>query len=193
MYWTWRANENARKTLHLCCENNLLVLNNLKQKDTLYPGAMTYRRGNTWISELDICLLTPGILPHIIQLYFNHDTSFPSNHAPIMVEVDVPQKVNLHSVHEAAESLGDHEVLHSNTQTPTKCKGPIKYHTIRPEIFIANISNIPVRSLDDNIERVADECADILYKCSTESEQRRSKTCNAEKNQWHRITEEKDR
>ena len=47
-------------------------------------------------------------------------------------------------------------------------------------------------SLDGNIERVADECADILYKCSTKSEQRRSETCNAEKNQWYRITEEKD-
>ena len=47
---------------------------------------------------------------------------------------------------------GDHAVLHSNTQTRTKCKRPIKYHTIRPEIFIANISSIPVPSLDDNIE-----------------------------------------
>ena len=98
----------------------------------------------------------------------------------------------MHSVLEAAESLGDHAVLHSNTQTRTKCKRPIKYHTIRPEIFIANISSIPVPSLDDNIERVADECANILYKCSTESEQRRSMTCNAKKNQWYRITEEKD-
>ena len=176
-----RTNENACKTLHLCCENNLLVLNNLKQKNTLYPGALTFIRGNTWISDLDIYLLIPGVLFHIMQLSFNHNTSLPSNHAPIMLEVNVSQKVDLQSVLEAAESLGDHAVLHSNTQTRTKCKRPNKYHTIQSKVFIANISSIPVPSLDDDIERVADKCVDILYKCSTESAQRRLKTYNAEK------------
>ena len=52
------VNNNAELLFTICSENNLIVVNNLKSSDKHFPSNNTYKKKNTWISELDTCTIS---------------------------------------------------------------------------------------------------------------------------------------
>ena len=62
------ANSNADLLASLCCENSLMVINNLKTSCRDYIGNKTYRKKGTWISEIDTCVASSDMLRSITDL-----------------------------------------------------------------------------------------------------------------------------
>ena len=53
-----RQSDNASILTTICIDHKLFVVNNLKSGDNCYEGALTYRAGTQWISELDVCAIS---------------------------------------------------------------------------------------------------------------------------------------
>ncbi len=75
-------NQNAKHIARVCQSWHLVVLNNLRTAKQVYRGALSFRRGQNWISELDICLITPSLVDNVTSLRFDQSCHRPSNHAP---------------------------------------------------------------------------------------------------------------
>ncbi len=83
-------NDNAKALLGICAEEELLVVNNLQNMNSHYLSKKTYCKGSEWISELDICIVSKGLLSLIESFDVVRDNSLPSDHAPISVTLQPP-------------------------------------------------------------------------------------------------------
>ena len=52
-------NGNANIVFSMCCEENLALVNNAKIGNKHFNSKLTYKQGNVWTSELDLCLVSP--------------------------------------------------------------------------------------------------------------------------------------
>lgn len=75
-------NENANIMATECIEQNLMVVNNLKDGEKYYRRKLTYRKRNEWITEVDVCIASQQILRCIQSFSVNNDVDLPSDHAP---------------------------------------------------------------------------------------------------------------
>ena len=92
------GNDNGKKVLRICKDNNLMVINNLQTEARNFTSALTYRVGKKWKSELDICIVSKDLIPTVSHFQVNQDTMFPSNHAPVSVCFNFPERTS--SLHE---------------------------------------------------------------------------------------------
>ena len=128
-------NNNGRDAKQLCIDNSLLILNNLVFDNKFYEGGMTFRRKKKWISELDLCILSPALLGYTERLHVSNDTKNPSDHAPVSVEFKFTSDlVSPHSILAKAETTDGHAVLMSDAYNQPLCRKPIPLqhaHTLR--------------------------------------------------------------
>lgn len=61
------ANENAKLLSSICID--MLVMNDLKSGDKHFAGNKTYQKGDVWISELDLCVVSPRILDVVSYIF----------------------------------------------------------------------------------------------------------------------------
>ena len=108
-----QPNMNARNFFHVLRDCDLIPLNNLSTSRSSFSGALTFRKKQQWISELDWCICTHNVLSCISKMSFNKDISLPSNHAPICIELNLP--VSLEFVMDRAENLLGHACEISQT------------------------------------------------------------------------------
>ena len=85
-------NENGKKLFSICKDNRLMVANNLVTEDVTLTSSLTYRIRNKWVSELDLCIMSEELIPAVSKLSVNQDTSLPSNHAPVSVNINLPER-----------------------------------------------------------------------------------------------------
>ena len=83
------VNARGRSLLHLCSNNNMVIANHLLYNKSQLGGNLSFRRGNTWISELDTCLAKQDCIDQITQLEIQQDIR-GSDHAPLSVTVAIP-------------------------------------------------------------------------------------------------------
>ncbi|XP_045124370.1 uncharacterized protein LOC123512192 [Portunus trituberculatus] len=160
-------NDNVRVLLGICLEGNLLVMNNLQTRDKYFPSKLTYRQGMQFVSELDLCLVSPNVIDCIHSFDVNQDVSLPSDHAPISVSLK-PPSFNMNSLYDRACELGAHAALISPSHSRLVEK-PIKFDSIDPEMFSAVLSLHDPPSSDDSVEAMTRNIRDTLYKCAGES------------------------
>ena len=119
---------NGNDVLQLCQDAGMIVLNNLCYKGDIsrFQSKCTYRKGDKWISELDLCLVHPELLPMIESLRIGNE-HLPSDHALITVTVDLEKCAadRLPDIFSSALELGEHAVLYSQ-KNRNICKKPIK-------------------------------------------------------------------
>ena len=89
------TNDNADFLTSICVDNNLLVLNNLKTPNKYFPSNLTYRRRDTWVSELDTCVTSPGLVQYVSDFDVIKRPDLPSDHAPICITLDAPGHIKI--------------------------------------------------------------------------------------------------
>ena len=82
-------NENGRQLLNLCRSSSMVIGNHLVYNGREFGGGLTFRRGPTWISEIDMCILKENILGLLKSVEINQNI-YGSDHAPLMIQLSFP-------------------------------------------------------------------------------------------------------
>ena len=125
------ANSNADLLASLCCENNVLVINNLKTSCRHYIGNKTYRKKGTLISEIDTCVASSNMSRSITDLQVLQESGLPPDHPPISLTICCTG-VNLNHVLRRAEDLLNCFV------SDTHCKQsrrPVRFQNMNRQLF----------------------------------------------------------
>ena len=163
-------NSNGRDALQVCTDNKLLILNNLQSDDKFFQGGLTFRRKKKWVSELDLCMLSPSLLSCTKSLLVSQDTSDPSDHAPVSIEFNfTPDLVHPRSLLTRAENTSGHAVLMSDAYNQSLCRKPIPYHHIDHVQFAEQLQDHPPPSFEDgkSVGSLCTEFSDFIYQCAT--------------------------
>ena len=190
-----QPNTNARNIFHVVRECGLIPVNNLTSVGKTFCGALTFRRKEHWISELDWCICTPKMLSCMSSLHINNDLCLPSNHAPLSIGLNLP--VSLECVLERAKNLLGHAV--EDTQTPqvsNVCRKPRKTITAdKDRIFDFLDSLEPPNVVNDSgdvIEQFAVQFTDILYQSLMPSHETQGSPVDTEADRWSRLLNNND-
>ena len=159
-------NGNANIVFSMCCEENLAVVNNAKIGNKHFNSKLTYKQGNVWTSELDLCLVSPNLLSHISNFNIIQDLSLPSDHSPLSFTLE--HRICLDTLLEQASFLGDHAVLHHKNKRIVG-KKPIKYSHVNHHSFLDNLSQYELPSVDLETEPAIQGVSEILYECAAAS------------------------
>ena len=162
--------QNAHGTIlqDICIKNNLLIINNLKSEYKRYVGALTFRRRNKWISELDLCVVTRSVVPYISDFRINHDISLPSNHAPINIifKVNIPLLIQSQLICSRAMKIGSYEVPEKSSH-----RKPLRYHKIDISKFKDEIAEMcpEMEIIADNVDKCVGIITDNMYDAASRS------------------------
>ena len=159
-------NGNANIIFSICCEENLAVVNNAKIGSKVFKSNLTYKKGNNWVSELDLCLVSPDLLDYISDFNIIHDSSLPSDHAPLSFALQHSPCLN--ELLQQASFLGDHAVLYSRNKR-SACKRPIKYDQINSTLFLDKLSQCDLPGVNLDLSSTVESVSRILYDCAADS------------------------
>ncbi|XP_063888609.1 uncharacterized protein LOC135115608 [Scylla paramamosain] len=166
-------NDNAKALLGICAEEELLVVNNLQNMNSHYLNKKTYCKGSEWISELDICIVSKGLLSLIESFDVVRDNSLPSDHAPISVTLQPPSPC-LETLKLRSFELGKHgaeiNVIDIVKNRQSISKRPIRYQNINYELFVSKLNEIDLHTqCSDDIDVTASTITETLYECGSAS------------------------
>ena len=83
-------NAPGKSLINLCKEYSLVVANHVCYGNKNLGGNLSYRKGNNWISELDLCLVHERCLPLVKELITRQEIR-GSDHAPLCVTMDIKE------------------------------------------------------------------------------------------------------
>ena len=178
-------NDNAFILSGICKETQLIVLNNLKTPTKHFMSNKTYRKGNEWTSELDVCVLSPAMVSRVRGFAVIRDESLPSDHAPVSVKISLPS-VDTENLFIRAQRLGEHMVCLPRNKP---CVKPINIKDVNEELFLNNLNTmdtVDMRNIDDTVNEVTE----TLYQCAKISRREAQvQTVNATLGRWERLVE----
>ena len=203
-------NANGKSLLQLCNDCNLLIANNLSTPKVTLTGALTFRQKVTWISELDLVLMSRSIVDSITSLSVDQNLQFPSDHAPITFTVDTSFRshTSMDSLYLRAADLGQHAVGLTKAKSLSRKAIPIK--SINTQAFSQQLSSVDIPEVKPGCdpEFFASYFSDSLYQCALNSMERNHITQigydhmernhiepiekNRNSTRWERIIECKD-
>ena len=183
-------NENGKKLFSICKDNGLMVANNLVTEDVTLTSSLTYRIRNKWVSELDLCIVSEELIPAVSKLSVNQDTSLPSNHAPVSVNINLPERsLSISDLVTRSADIG----MYPSTSRPL-CMPPIRYHQIDANVFKETIEHSNPPPVDADVNVTASNFSTQLYNIT--------KTCklprppdveqDLNKTRWQRIMDCED-
>ena len=189
-------NSNGREVLQVCSDNNLLILNNLHTDKNLFQGALSFRQKKKWVSEIDLCVLSPSLLSCAKSFYVCQDATNLSDHASVSTEfIFTPGLVHPRSLLTRAENTCGHAVLMSDAYNLTMCRKPIPYHHIHPLQFCEMLQDRSPPTFDDkSVDTLCTEFSDLIYesakKCKAPAPV--SSSHSHELSRWQRIIDCED-
>ena len=186
-----QPNMNSRNFFHVLRDCDLIPLNNLSSSRNSFGGALTFRKKQLWISELDWCICTHNVLSCISKISFIKDISLPSNHAPICIELNLP--VSLEFVMDRAEDLLGHACEISQTCLRTNiCKKPRKVFSDYKDRVINYLDiHLPPPRVSD-IDQYAFQFSEALYFSLNLSDKSTRPSVSTELDRWTRLLNSND-
>ena len=132
------VNPHGRDLLNICNDNNVLVANHLSCGDKTLGGNLSFRRGNTWLSEIDLCILKTDCIPLVKELKVVQDVS-GSDHAPLCVTLNISgvRQMPVEMLMERSKGLG---MSYYRSVHPSLLRSP-KHDTIDLERFVNRLSS----------------------------------------------------
>ena len=161
-------NDSAFLLSSICTNNDLVVLNNVKTSFCNFPSKKTFKRSKQWVSEIDTVVASFGMLS-CFESFSVHQTDWlPSNHAPISINVKLPN-VNLELLLSRAEHLGGHGSLTGRGGAQERMGNrPVRYEQIDVPIFLNKIRDIPIPiNYTNDVNELANNISKILYDCGS--------------------------
>ena len=126
------SNSNGRNMKNIMLSNDLVPVNNMSYLDKVFSGALTFRKGNTWVSQIDWVLCHTSIIPHIEKFEVISHSSFRSAHAAVSVHLKA-DKCCYESLCSRAHDLGQSVI----PKPPSK--PPIRLCSIDTKQFCDNL------------------------------------------------------
>lgn len=84
-------NENAEFLSVICMDSKLVVLNSLKTPQKHFVSGKTFWKRNSWVSELDTCIVSPSLVNHVLDFAVTKRLDLRSDHAPISISLNDPR------------------------------------------------------------------------------------------------------
>ena len=114
-----RPQSNGNSILQLCKDTGMLILNNLIYRgDTRrFKSKLTYRKGQEFILELDLCLDNYEALPLLESLRVSEE-QLPSDHLPVCITIDASKcgTYDMEELLKSAKGLGHHADLNNQVK-----------------------------------------------------------------------------
>lgn len=192
-----QTNLNGNDVASLLKDNDLHPLNHLCYRGRQLEGALTFRKRDRWISQLDWAAVSTSAIGTVESFGVLQDTSLPSDHAPIILEMkglDIPAEQLL----ARAEDLGTLEWQNPPGNRPKS----IAMTKIDPRAFRGNLRTTDelwqmFDQTDNNI--LCNEVADSLYTTArkstwkeTESLEVRTREELSSHQRWKHLLDESD-
>ena len=152
---------------------------------------LTYRVGDQWTSELDVCILSHKDLIGVKDFCVYNDLGLPSDHAPISVCIQ-PPVINRDLLLVTARRLGDHAALY--TSYNNHLVKPVKFNRINVEHFLGELSRCDIPDCtDDDINADIIALTNCLYKCASKSSRQPNQVAvDAALSRWERLLHDSD-
>ena len=142
-------NSPGKKMINLCKDNSLVVVNHLNYFNKSFSGNLSYRKGNRWVSEIDLCIVNEKSLSKINEINVRQEIR-GSDHAPLCVTVNIENAdLIASSLLERAKNLGQSYCYPKSVQKRTQRTIPSK--NVNIENFREYMANHhpPVLTADD--------------------------------------------
>ena len=151
----------------LCQKMTFKLVSHSAPKDDFQTG-LSFRRRETWISEIDICISSEKTLKFIKSLSTNQDLQLPSDHAPLELEVECPSGFTLGSLDDLMTRSADlSRTVELYQEKRLVTRGPL-YSTVDKQQFTTQLSSVnlpPIESdLDHHVEWINDTMNNIARK-----------------------------
>ena len=174
----------------------LVLLNGLEITGKKFGGDLTYRQRNRWISEVDICLASPMMLPSITHFETHQRLDLPSDHAALGVSVEVAECQGPgHSLADALDrgrSLGRADVERITHQR----RRAIRMQDVDPERAKNLLQHYPPPATTRDLDSIIGEVNDILYTqanaAKRETPHDQFAQPNTAQQRWQRLLEGND-
>ncbi len=163
--------QNARDIL--AALDALVLVNNLCYNGTCFGGGLTFRRGGSWISELDLCFVSPCLLSSIERFEVIQNSSLPSDHGPIEFFINT-EKVSgtcYQSLLRRATELGAHAA--TECSRTGRCKPQLRMdhldkHAVRVDLEAKDPTRIVIGRPED-VDSDVQNLSDALYECARQN------------------------
>lgn len=151
------VNEHGRTLLNMCVNNKLVVANHLYRNGKLFGGGLSFKRRNTWISEIDLCIVKGTCVDMISKVDIDHDIP-GSDHAPLCVVLSVASGVAVSpdELLQRASLLGKQEYRPGTQPKMTKS---VPHGYVDRERFITALQTVPPPVVTENGDAAAVEAA----------------------------------
>ena len=186
-------NSLGNEIANLCENNNLYPLNHLSFRNKYFQGNFTFRQKKKWVSQIDWAICSENILPLINDFFVINDLALPSNHAPIICNIQF-RELSLRSLIDRSNLLGRYK-------NPNKKTVMIKSDRIDRNLFRNNLpppDEIIVNSFmqennnGPNYEILLKNIENCFYNTSKLSVKPRNIHEEIENNRWRKILATKD-
>ena len=195
-------NDNAYILSTICVDNDLVVLNNLKTLSSHFPGQKTFKKRNQWISEIDTAIMSFYLVNNICTFSVHQTDWLPSDHAPISIELNIPE-TNMDSLLLRANNLGGHGSLMGQSAHVQIMNRPISFSQIDLHCFTNTIQNSPMLDTDNSdVNIMACDISKSLYEYVNSSRTNATSTqissnsdttsVSSYLNRWERLLQDPD-
>ena len=191
---TCQPNDNAKTLRGIGIEDGLVVLNNMKVHQHHFKGGKTFKKGNEWVSELDLCVVSCNILKYMNDLRIIYQRELPSDHAPLALTMLI-DTTSLKELECRAEWLGDHVVLHSQIPTNRMVR-PVKIENVDLEMLKQRLEECEIPNASESVDVSANRITEALYECVRKAkctqQNSRAGSGNETQSRWERMVNNKD-
>ena len=122
------SNPNGKTLTPLMLNHSMVPVNHLITSDLSCASSLTYRKGSTWISQLDWVICHVSLVPFITGFSVSRDPCIPSDHAAISVSLTTSQCCH-ETLYVRARNLGQ-SILPKPPQRP-----PLRMSDIDSSMF----------------------------------------------------------
>ena len=192
------VNANGRELSNLCRSCNLVPVNHMVCQNVVCEGGLTFRRGGSWVSQLDWALVSKTSVNVVNDFRILKEVELPSDHAPIAMRVCLTAHLPESLLQRAQQLSRDQD--ESGTSAGHTGRKPIQFHRVSTALFLNNLPDPnPLLMLSE--ENPAELCAAIsetLYQACRSAKEppcNRASTIPGPRSaydRWHRLLESGD-
>ena len=151
------SNDNGKELTNICLATDIKPVNHMVHKGTSHDGELTFRKKNTWISQIDWALVSVNLLPFIESFRILRHQKVPTDHAPLVLQLNTVSDVTEAVLCRAAQLGQSYESAKPTTSYP------IPIRNIDQATFLRNLPTPDALwSYGDDIEQMISAISDVL-------------------------------
>ena len=154
-------NENGKEMINFCQTHNIVPVNHMIYRNAVCDGELTFKRKNTWISQLDWVLCSKKILKHVKSFKILKDIMLQTDHAAIALCLHDLICSPTH-IKSCAGELGAYNCL--QTTQSKYIKPAIKMQQIDQQQFKNNLPSLQEVWHEITASNIEDICTSVTNK-----------------------------